>query len=89
MEQLFQEWAGEACLNKTQITANGSNRLYFRMEGATKTCMAAYNKNVRENEAFFFFAQEMRKRGIRVPEVYAISEDRTTYLQQDLGNVTI
>ena len=89
MEKLFQEWAGVPYENKIQITANGSNRLYYRLEGGGKSCMAAVNQNVRENEAFFFFASEMRRRGVAVPEVYCISEDRTTYLQQDLGNVTL
>lgn len=89
MDQLFEQWAGEPCINKIQISANGSNRVYFRMEGESKTCIAAVNNDVRENEAFFFFAKELKARGINVPEVYMISEDRRTYLQQDLGNVTI
>lgn len=89
MDQLFLEWAGEPCINKIQITANGSNRLYYRLEGATKSCIAASNDDVRENEAFFFFAKELKARGINVPEVYAVSKDGTTYLQQDLGNVSL
>lgn len=89
MEQLFETWAGEPCISKIQLTANGSNRLYYRLEGATKKCIAAYNANVRENEAFFHFAEQLRQRGIDVPEVYAVSADRTTYLQQDLGNTTL
>lgn len=89
MELLFEQWAGEPCLKKNQITANGSNRVYFRLEGATKTCIGAINQDVRENEAFFYFAEEMRKRGVHVPEIYAISSDRKIYLQQDLGNTSI
>ena len=89
MEQLFEKWAKEPCLNKIQLTANGSNRVYYRLEGATRTCIAAVNRDVRENEAFFFFAKEMRARGLKVPVVYAVSKDKTTYLQEDLGNVTL
>ncbi len=89
MEKLFEQWAGEPCLSKIRISANGSNRIYFRLQGDTKSCIGAVNKDVRENEAFFFFAREMRKRGIAVPEVYAVSDDRVVYLQQDLGNVTL
>ncbi len=89
MEELFMQWAGEPCLNKTQITANGSNRLYFRLQGETKTCIATVNDDVRENEAFFYFADALKQRGINVPLVYAISEDRKTYLQQDLGNISL
>lgn len=89
MEKLFEQWAGEACTTRNQLTASGSNRIYFRLSGDTHTCIAAINQDVRENEAFFFFAREMRKRGIRVPEVYAVSDDRTIYLQEDLGNVSV
>ncbi|MBP5326728.1 MAG: phosphotransferase [Bacteroidales bacterium] len=89
MEKLFQQWAGEPCLNITQITANGSNRLYYRLQGESKTCIAAVNDDVRENEAFFYFADALKQRGINVPQVYAVSDDRRTYLQQDLGNITL
>lgn len=89
MERLFEKWAGEPCTTRNQLTASGSNRVYYRLAGATHTCIAAVNQDVRENEAFFFFAREMRQRGIRVPEVYAVSDDRRTYLQEDLGNVTV
>lgn len=89
MDKLFEQWAGEACKNKIQITANGSNRLYYRLEGETKQCIGAFNANVRENQAFFHFAEQLKQHQINVPEIYAISDDQTTYLQQDLGNVTI
>jgi len=89
MEELFLRWAGEPCVNSVQISANGSNRQYFRLEGATKHCIAARNNDVAENEAFFYFATEMKKRGINVPEVYAVNDDRTLYLQEDLGNTTL
>lgn len=89
MDLLFQQWAGEAVGRKTQMTANGSNRQYWRLEGETRRCVAAIAKDVRENEAFFYFAKELKARGIKVPEVYAISQDRTVYLQQDLGNATV
>lgn len=89
MEALFKQWAGEDCLKKTKISANGSNRIYYRLEGTEKKCIASINYDIKENEAFFYFANELRKRGINVPEIYAISQDRTLYLQQDLGNVTL
>lgn len=89
METLFQSWAGEPCTSVTQISANGSNRQYYRLEGGAHRCIAAVNGDVRENEAFIYYATEMRRRGIRVPEVYAVSDDRTMYLQQDLGDTTL
>lgn len=89
MQELFQRWANEPCNKCSLISANGSNRRYFRLEGDTHKCIAAHNGDTRENEAFFYYAEEMRKRGIRVPEIYAVSDDKTVYLQQDLGDTTL
>lgn len=89
MKALFQQWAGEPCLEVTRISANGSNRQYYRLQGATHRCIAVVNGDVRENETFIYYAREMRTRGIRVPEVYAASPDGTMYLQQDLGDVSL
>lgn len=89
IEQLFLTWAGEPVGQLMALSANGSNRKYWRAVGATHQCIAAYNEDVRENEAFFYYSQQLKQKGIRVPEVYAISTDRCVYLQQDLGNVTL
>lgn len=89
MEQLFELWAKEPLLKKQRLSANGSNRIYFRLQGETHSCIAAINADVRENEAFFYYSEEFLKRNLRVPEVYAISADRTMYLQQDLGDTTL
>lgn len=83
------KWAGEPCGEVIMISANGSNRKYFRLKGATHQCMAAVNDDVRENEAFFYYAKSLKEIGINVPEVYAVSEDKKIYLQEDLGDVTL
>lgn len=89
MEKLFEQWANEPCLEKETVSAHGSARSYFRLKGANYGCVAAINGDVRENEAFFYYSDFFRKNGINVPEVYLISADRTTYLQQDLGDETL
>lgn len=89
METLFEQWSGESCIKVSSISANGSNRQYYRLEGETHRCIAAVNGDVRENEAFLYYAKEMKERGIRVPEIYAVNADRTIYLQEDLGDTTL
>lgn len=89
MEDLFRQWAKEPAIKKTRIAANGSNRQYYRLEGERYACVAAVNNDVRENEAFFYFADLLRKHHVLVPKVYAVSKDRTIYLQEDLGNNTL
>ena len=89
MEKLFEKWANEPIVEKNEISAHGSARRYFRLKGRSHVCVAAVNDDVRENEAFFYYSDFFRKKGVKVPEVYAVSADRKTYLQQDLGNQTL
>lgn len=89
LARLFEGWAGVAVANCSELGANGSNRRYFRMEGDGRRCIAAYNEDVRENEAFVYYSRQMRQRGLPVPEVFAVSDDGRCYLQQDLGDETL
>lgn len=89
IKELFHQWAGEEPAEMLSLSANGSNRRYWRLRGRKGTCIAAYNADIRENEAFFYYSQALHEKGIRVPTVYAINSDRTCYLQQDLGDTTL
>lgn len=87
--QLFEQWAGEPCNECLALGANGSNRRYYRLVGDTHRCIGAENDDVRENEAFFAYSRHFKARGIAVPELYAVSDCRTKYIQQDLGDQTL
>ncbi|MFW5805152.1 MAG: RapZ C-terminal domain-containing protein [Bacteroidales bacterium] len=71
------------------LPRSGSDRKYFRFEINGNAYLAATNPNVPENKAFFEMTRHFRKEGIRIPELYAVSEDKTTYLLQDLGDRTL
>ncbi|MCQ2297173.1 MAG: phosphotransferase [Bacteroidales bacterium] len=86
---LFQCWAGEPCLNCSPISANGSNRQYYRLTGQNHSCMAAVNPDLRENRAFCYYSRVFFEKGLRVPELYAVSASEDCYLQQDLGDDTL
>lgn len=89
LQQLFEQWAGEPCKECLSLGANGSNRKYYRLLGNTHQCIGAENNDIRENEAFFAYSRHFRARGINVPELYAVSDCRTKYIQQDLGDQTL
>ena len=89
IRKLFEQWSGVPCTEILSLGANGSNRRYWRVIGEGCSCIAAENNDVRENEAFIYYSSALREQGIRVPEVYAVSEDRCHYLQQDLGDKTL
>ena len=42
-----------------------------------------------ENEAFIAIARQMFSQGLPVPKIYAISDDRMRYLQEDLGDTSL
>lgn len=89
IQSLFLHWAHQPAAIVAPLAANGSNRRYWRLASNDFKCIAAFNDDVRENEAFIYFSRTLRAKGIRVPEVYAVSDDRRIYLQQDLGDTTL
>ena len=89
LKALFHKWAGEPCTQCLALGANGSSRRYYRIIGDTRRCIGAIASDVRENEAFFAYSRHLHARGINVPELYAVHDDRRRYLQQDLGDLSL
>ena len=71
------------------LTGSASNRKYFRLSGGGHSCIGVVGTDARENEAFLTIAGHFRAKGINVPEVYAVSEDRMAYIQEDLGDAVL
>lgn len=89
IRELYIQATGEPPSEVKALPASGSDRQYFRLEGNSKHLIGTYNANVRENETFFYFANHFQQKGIPVPEIKAISADKTYYLQDDLGNTSL
>ena len=73
----------------TSLTPAGSNRRYYRLSAGDFSAVGVVGTSVQENEAFFAIARHMLGKGLPVPKVYAVSDDRMHYLQQDLGDVSL
>jgi aminoglycoside/choline kinase family phosphotransferase len=89
MTKLFQDWSGEDATKMDTIAQAGSDRRYFRIHGATKSAVGAYNADFKENKAFIHFTQHFRKKGLPVPEIYAENLSNGVYLQTDLGDTQL
>src|SRR5215204_905778 len=90
VSELYKNWAGKDPVEVDVLPQSGSDRRYFRLHtGAGSTVIATCGINVAENDTFMYFAHHFKSRGLHVPEVYAASEDRTIYLQEDLGDVSL
>ena len=90
VSQLYKSWTGKEPAQVDVLPQSGSDRRYFRLHNeAGKTFIATHGLNVPENEAFIYFADHFRKKHLQVPEILAVSYDKTIYLQEDFGNVSL
>lgn len=78
----------EAIIDK--LPQSGSDRMYFRVKFEdTRSVIATYNNNIKENDTFLNFSAHFRKCGCHVPEVYFINTQRNVYFQQDFGDLSL
>jgi len=68
------------------IAESGSARKYFRIVTETGSLIGTYSENTEENEAFLSFSRHFHGLGLNVPEVLAVNDDKTCYLQSDFGD---
>jgi len=72
-----------------KLPQSGSDRIYFRIYAGNETYIATHNINIRENETFFYFSHHFKTAGLPMPTIYAVNEDKTIYLQEDLGTESL
>lgn len=88
LKDLYMSFVGQPADDVTELPSSGSNRRYFRIEGA-KTLIGVSGTSPEENSAFIYMARHFKEKGLPVPEVFCHSEDMKYYLQEDLGNTLL
>lgn len=86
---LYKEWTGANPDSLDVLPQSGSDRRYFRIYGNGSSVIGTYGANVRENETFLYFSKHFKKKGLVVPELYAMSENGMYYLQEDFGDISL
>lgn len=89
IEDLFEKTFGKRPEECTAIKSGGSHRLYFRVRSGRTTAIGVEGTDRDENRAFLYLADHFRKAGLPVPEVLAVSGNGLTYLQEDLGSISL
>ena len=89
IELLFQSFKNTETDRIEKLPQSGSDRIYYRIYADDKTYIATYNLNVKENETFITFAEHFRSLGLPMPKVCTLSDDKTLYLQEDLGTQSL
>jgi aminoglycoside/choline kinase family phosphotransferase len=88
--QLYKSWKNAEPLEIDVLPQSGSDRRYFRIHAAPgATLIATFGNNIKENEAFFYFANHFRNKDLPVPQIFTINNDRTIYIQEDFGDVSL
>lgn len=89
LQDLYRATFGESPTSHEWLPAAASDRRYVRLRSAQNTALGAYNPRTEENDTFIYFAEHLRAKGVRVPQVYAHDPAAHVYLLQDLGDTTL
>ncbi|EHG21226.1 hypothetical protein HMPREF9332_01745 [Alloprevotella rava F0323] len=88
--QLYKQYSGKTPASCEPLAQAGSNRKYFRLTADDgTTCIGVIGTSQRENHSFLYLSRHFKEKNLPVPEIYAVSEDESRYLQEDLGNTSL
>ena len=89
LSDLYTEVTGTMPERVVELTGSGSNRQYFRLEGNGCQYIGCIGESTDENNAFIYLAEKFAEKGLPVPCVVAVSDDRSAYLQEYLGDTLL
>ena len=90
MVQLYNDTFGKSPAYINKLSGSGSNRVYYRLSDENEnSVIGVKGESFKENLAFLSLADQMYSKGISVPKVIAVSVDKMSYLQDDLGSVSL
>jgi aminoglycoside/choline kinase family phosphotransferase len=87
--QLFRQHYGEKPLKFNELPRSPSHRRYFRMEGQDSGCIGAISPDPLITRAFLRFTEHFKSKGLNVPELYAVQEEKGIYLLEDFGDLML
>ena len=86
LKVLFKTYSGREADKVEELNSSGNNRRYFRLSGGDISVIGVVGTCLEENEAFIRLDSHFLGKGLNVPKVLAVSEDRMRYIQEDLGD---
>jgi len=90
LTELYRVWKGSEPAKVEKLPGAGSNRCYYRLTDAEgQTVIGCVGTSSEENHAFVYLSRHFYGLGLPVPQVLAVSDDESRYLQSDLGQVSL
>ncbi|MDD4149737.1 MAG: RNase adapter RapZ [Bacteroidales bacterium] len=85
----FVLFSGERPDGIERLAQAGSDRSYYRFRYGNKSMIGVFSNNVEENNTFIYFTQLFKSLDIKVPELFYVTEDKTVYFLEDLGDMSL
>ncbi|MET0300768.1 MAG: RNase adapter RapZ [Flavitalea sp.] len=89
IRDLFVKAKNEEISAIEKIPQSGSDRSYFRVVTQNGTYIATHGRNIKENNTFIAFSKHFHSAGSPVPQIIAVNDDATIYLQEDFGDTSL
>lgn len=86
---LFKKYFYELPATAKRINGGVSGRIIFRLSSRNYTCIGVHNKKIPENKAFIEFSKSFFNAGLKVPQIYCVSENSEYYLEEFLGDKSL
>lgn len=88
-QQFFSEYINSNDFEWIALPQSGSPRKNFVAKTQNETFVVTENHHLRENESFFYFSNVFTKLNLNTPKILKISDDKTIYIQEFLGDKTL
>ncbi len=89
IRELFAGYSTEPVLTINKIPQSGSIRIYYRIVTASNSFIATYGINIKENLSFIRFSRHFKSKQCPVPEIFAVNNEGTIYIQEDFGDTSL
>lgn len=89
ISKLFNQYSKDTINSIEVLPQSGSDRIYFRIQTNDTSYIATYNTNIKENHTFINFSKHFKKCNCPVPEIYAVNDEYSIYIQEDFGNQSL
>lgn len=87
---LYFSQTGKKPFKCEKIPGGGSNRQYYRLaDEEQNSLIGAVGTSFEENSTFIYLSNHFAKHGLPVPQVTSVSADGLSYLQTDLGSISL
>lgn len=87
LKSLYVSWRSVEPVGVSRLPQAGGDRIYFRISDSSgKSVIGAYGPDTAENKAFVNLDKVFSEAERVVPEIYAVADDYSCYLLEDLGD---